>query len=408
MQVDENVEKSIHDLRTSGGWIYTMMSELINSENVKNLVIVSVNSKNKDAIFSNGKLKIITIKANGTRTWFRKTIEDKICQIIKAEEPDITDIQGIEFVFSGVKVPSCYVTTIQGIPFELYKYQKKLNLYVKSLKCSTVYDVLRLRGLWSRNLYMRARAVLAEKVIKQTRYVIGRTEWDKAVSFGINPKISYYSVNRIIRDSFYEYKWNALEIEKYSIFTIGFSSINKGFDILIKALTIIVNKYPETILYVPGKLDISPINGKWYDRYIWDEIVRLGMENNIKFLGALNAEQMAERLSKSHVFVSPSLNENSSNAIAEAQIVGIPVVATYTGGNTTYVTDNETGLLYSMWDEFMCAHRVIELFEDEERCLRLSQKEHQLAIRRHDKDKAVEQLLSAYSNIVDEYKNKRI
>ena len=49
---------------------------------------------------------------------------------------------------------------------------------------------------------------------------------------------------------------------------------------------------------------------------------------------------------KSDIFVSASHIENSPNNVAEAMILGMPCIATFAGGTSSYIEDNKNGILY--------------------------------------------------------------
>ena len=56
------------------------------------------------------------------------------------------------------------------------------------------------------------------------------------------------------------------------------------------------------------------------------------LEDKVSFLGPLNAEQMKAEYLRSNVFLCPSSIENSPNSLGEAQMLGVPCVASYVGG----------------------------------------------------------------------------
>ena len=117
-------------------------------------------------------------------------------------------------------------------------------------------------------------------------------------------------------------------------------------------------------------------------------------------LGALNAEEMVEELVKSHVFVSPSFIDNSPNAVCEAQLLGMPVISTYTGGVPSLIEEGRTGLFFPTGDAPMLAARIREVFEDDALAVRLGEQSHEVACVRHDPDTVVKQVLFAYENIM--------
>jgi glycosyltransferase involved in cell wall biosynthesis len=120
-------------------------------------------------------------------------------------------------------------------------------------------------------------------------------------------------------------------------------------------------------------------------------------------LGALNAQQMTEELAMSHVFISPSFIDNSPNAVSEAQLMGMPVISTYTGGVPSLIEEGQTGLFFQTADAPMLAARLREIFENDELTVRIGSRAREIAVKRHDPDMIVKQVLSNYDAVLKYY-----
>ena len=103
---------------------------------------------------------------------------------------------------------------------------------------------------------------------------------------------------------------------------------------------------------------------------------------------------------KSNVYICPSSIENSPNSVAEAQILGIPLIASYTGGTPDMVTHGVSGYLYRFEEVEMLAALVCKVFDMEE-CSELSKNEIETASIRHDKGIIISTLKSIYSHIIN-------
>lgn len=73
-----------------------------------------------------------------------------------------------------------------------------------------------------------------------------------------------------------------------------------------------------------------------------------GWENRVLFLGRSNS--VPELLNAMDAYVLPSLTEGISNSLLEAMAVGLPVVATDTGGNPEVILGGDSGLLFPVGD----------------------------------------------------------
>jgi glycosyltransferase involved in cell wall biosynthesis len=134
----------------------------------------------------------------------------------------------------------------------------------------------------------------------------------------------------------------------------------KGIHTLIKYFGVLKNKYHlDFIIQVSGKSLFS--NNFLYNLVYLSSyglyVLMLTKIYNVKlnFLGRLNAESVKFELLKSHLFISSSLIENSSNAIGEAMITLIPILANDVGGTTSLIKDHLNGFIYStsIKDDFL-------------------------------------------------------
>lgn len=99
-------------------------------------------------------------------------------------------------------------------------------------------------------------------------------------------------------------------------------------------------------------------------------IEKLHLESSIELLGARNQDQVAELMREVRAFVQHSLvapdgdSEGSPVAVMEAQISGLPVVATRHAGIPEVVLDGQTGLLVDEGDEQAMAEAMQVILSD--------------------------------------------
>ena len=63
-------------------------------------------------------------------------------------------------------------------------------------------------------MWYKPRMKPEREVIENADYILGRTTWDRAHSYTLNPNAKYYSCNRVLREPFYSEKWNIENIER--------------------------------------------------------------------------------------------------------------------------------------------------------------------------------------------------
>lgn len=163
---------------------------------------------------------------------------------------------------------------------------------------------------------------------------------------------------------------------------------------MLDAIEILKSRYPDIHVCIAGA--ISRRSG--YGRYLRKRITALS--GAAVKLGQLNAEEMTKKMISSHLFISPSFIDNSPNAACEAQLIGMPVIAAYTGGVPSLIKDRCTGLLFPTGDAPMLAAKIQEVFEDDELAETLGSQARSQARRRHDPAAIVREIVSVYEDVL--------
>ncbi len=91
--------------------------------------------------------------------------------------------------------------------------------------------------------------------------------------------------------------------------------------------------------------------------------------------------------------------DNSPNSICEAQVAGLPVVASKVGGVSSLIDDGTTGLLVERYDYENLANQVIQLIENRDLYATISQGSRAAARKRHNREKIVANPLEAYEKV---------
>jgi glycosyltransferase involved in cell wall biosynthesis len=91
---------------------------------------------------------------------------------------------------------------------------------------------------------------------------------------------------------------------------------------------------------------------------------RLGIASRVRFLGALEPDQVWTELNRFAVAVLSSWSEGMPNAVLEAMVAGRPVVATAVGGVPELVLDGVTGCLVPPGDDVALAAAIGRIIKD--------------------------------------------
>lgn len=330
-------------------------------------------------------------------------------QVNEDFKPDVVHLYGTEFPHSHAYLSTNVknvVISIQGLVGAYAKYFLGGISHKTVYKNLTFHDILRKNLIQQQSDFVR-KGVMEIECLKAVDYIEGRTSWDRAMSTSINPNAEYFHCPRILRDVFYtSVKWSYEKCEKHSIFISQSHYPIKGGHIVFEALPLIKRKYPDAHIVVGG---VSCTNHNTfkeklyyggYGKFLNKLVDRLGIKDDIVYTGPLNAEQMCQQYLKSNVYICPSSIENSPNSVAEAQILGIPLIASYTGGTPDMVTHGVSGYLYRFEEVEMLAALVCKVFDMEE-CSELSKNEIETASIRHDKGIIISTLKSIYSHIIN-------
>jgi len=104
------------------------------------------------------------------------------------------------------------------------------------------------------------------------------------------------------------------------VISMGRLQQKKGFDILIDAFYKVLDKFPNSYLFIAG-----PDEGE-KDKLI-KQIKKLNIEDKVFFTGNLKGKKKINFLANADLFVLPSHNENFGNVYLESLACGTPIIA---------------------------------------------------------------------------------
>ena len=170
------------------------------------------------------------------------------------------------------------------------------------------------------------------------------------------------------------------------------------------------NEFPNIKIYITGEKPQKTSWKEWkkvvgYPAYLQKLIQELNIEDNIVFLGILHAEEMAEQMSKAHLFVLASAIENSPTTLSEAMLMGLPSITSYVGGTPDMARDGEEALFYRDNDPQLLAYQIKRVFDDKALAMKLSKNARKRAVVDHDPQANLERMITIYNNINLKEKN---
>lgn len=400
----EQLLSGVGELKTTGGWMIGAANALLKNNQVE-LFVASVSTKVN--VFTKLKGEKITYFILPIGKGNQK-INLEYCpywsRLNSEIHPDVVHIHGTEFSHGYAYMKTCgvdnVVISIQGLTSAYAPY------YHSGMSIQDIYNNFTFRDFLTGTILkgqkrFELRGIYEIEMLRMARHIIGRTSWDRSRIWAINPNAVYHFCNETLRPDFYDGDlWNYEKCEKHSIFLSQAGYPIKGLHQVLKSMPIILRHYPDTRIRVAGgditkSLTFSErLRLSGYGKYIKRLIKKNGLEEKITFTGNLNGEQMKQEYLSANVFVCPSSIENSPNSLGEAQILGVPCVASYVGGVMDMMRGNEENL-YRFEEVEMLAEKVCQIFANADNQIDMKG----IAAKRHDPKSNSTKLLSIYKNI---------
>ena len=396
------------ELKDSGDWMLGAADALLQNESLE-LYVASVSTKVKNLVTIKGKkITYFVLPMGKGNQDFNMSYCKYWLRVRDVINPDVVHIHGTEFSHGYAYMKACgcenVVISIQGLTSAYYYY------YYYGLTKADVYrnltfrDLLRGSIIHGQKVFMR-RAKYEVEMLKMAKHIIGRTSWDRAHTWGINPDAKYHFCNETLRQEFYDgSKWVYDKCDKHTIFLSQAAYPIKGLHMVLKAMPIILRHYPDTSIRIAGS-DITKsftlsekLRLSGYGRYIKNLIKNNRIEDKVFFTGHLNGEQMKNEYLRANVFICPSTIENSPNSLGEAQIIGTPCIASYVGGIPDMMKGNENNL-YRFEEMEMLAEKVCRVFADADNQVDM----RIVSAERHNPNLNCVKLYSVYKLIKNEY-----
>lgn len=393
------------ELKSSGGWMLGAAKGLIEQGDV-DLYVATVSSSVKTLTKLKGtNITYFLIPLGKGNLRINKEYNTYWQKINSEVNPDLVHIHGTEYSHGYAYMQTCgsdnVVVSIQGLKSAICDYYHYGITKSEIYKTITLRDLLRGSIIHDQQSFKRS-AKYEIEMLKSAKHIIGRTSWDKERTWAINPNANYHFCNETLREEFYDGSvWDYKKCNKHTIFLSQASYPIKGLHQVLRAMPIILRHYPDAVIRVSGS-DITRterirdyMHYTGYGKFINKLINKLNLRGKVIFTGNLNAAEMKSEYLSANVFICPSSIENSPNSLGEAQILGVPCIASYAGGIPDMMIGSEQNL-YRFEEVEMLAYKVCEVFERED-------KQHNMisaALKRHDQKANSERLLTIYNEIM--------
>lgn len=330
----------------------------------------------------------------------RKQDLERCIEIVRDRNPDLVHIHGTERFFGLMAarklISKPCVISLQGLLGAYLPWFFGALSPSELLRSHRLIEIATRRGLlWLYREYLRG-AQWEREILAGAKSFMGRTEWDHAHVRSANPKAVYYDVGEVLRPAFREHAWDINLCERHTVIFTNAGEPRRGTEVLLRAMLRVRREFPDAKLRLAGQIGTR----RGYERFLRRLIGECGLSDTVEFLGYLDSNAMAKELCRAHVFAISSYIENSPNSLCEAMQVGLPCVATYTGGIPSLVEHGRTGLLFPSGDAPLLGETILRIFRDDNLASRLGRAAKARASERHAPQRVVSQLLNAYNDVI--------
>jgi len=366
-------------------WVEGIVNSLSRNKNYE-IYILTVSSYLKNSITFEYNNKTITVLRNPysipftlrgfpSFLFFEKLtryifVKRKIRQIIKEQiKPDLIYSFGTEsfYSISAINLGIPNIIHIQGPIAEYYKHAKKIS--------------------------QKLQIGIEKKSISETKFIFARTRFDNDFVKNINSEVKIFNVWEPVREVFFNNRWK--NSKNFDILYVGMMSKElKNPELVIKSLPHLVNKYPTM------KLNIIGTCSKKYMEYLISLTKKLDVEKYVNFLGFKEAEDIAKALSNHRIYILASKCENSPNSLAEAMVVGTPIIASKVGGISSMIEDGVNGFLFNNSVEEL-VNKLDTLFSNERLCIEFSHNATLLARDRFNSSNISKKTTEIFNNLLE-------
>lgn len=185
-------------------------------------------------------------------------------------------------------------------------------------------------------------------------------------------------------------------INKKIILFGGRLSREKGGEVAVRALALVLRTVPNAALIVVGRQDD-------YARYMEQLAGELGVGQHIIFTGWLSREDMNLAYASVDAVITPSLYFDAFNLFnLEAMASSRPVVGTCFGGTPEVILDGVTGFVVNPLNIEMLGEKIVLLLNNSEMARKMGEAGARRAREKFNIEHQVSQTLAWYQKVIDQ------
>ena len=392
-----------------GGWIESLQTMLENSDAIEQLGIIFSHPSDSQK-FVKEKVIYYPIKKGKPANFISRIIINWINKVnyideIKAVDSLIKDFNPDAIHVFGTESWPCHAIRITNIPSVVHLQGLLLpclNAYLPvgfskyDLIKSNWKEFIKGRGAWHNLRLLEKKSQFEYQSFKEISFYMGRTDWDESITGFLSPKSRYFHVDEVLRDIFYEtMPWKYNKSDRIIITSTLSDTIYKGLDLVIKTAKILLKEGAQFEWRIIGVNEDSMTSSLF--------IKKLNLNYsflNVHFLGIKKANEIVQLLSETTIYVHTSYIDNSPNSLCEAQLMGVPVIATGVGGVPSLIENEVTGFLVPSNDPYFLASKINQIYNNKFDLSKISKQTRESAQKGHSKKDILNQVLKIYDYLI--------
>ena len=337
----------------------------------------------------------------------------KICEQIRDIErevqPDLVHIWGTEYFWATIYrkgyLKSPALMDIQGLLSVYTDFYYGGLTFSEILRCIHLKEIiLPWRFLPFQKRAFKKRGKTEIEHLKNFRHISVQSQWVKNIVSFIHPDAHLYETKILLRDHFFDASpWQYKTADTHPVvFSMCSGSVTyKGIHVLFKAIKLLKNKYPHIKLNLAGEMESGNLLLNGFSIFLKKLIKKLNLEDNVCYLGSINAVQIISNMQNCNVCVVPSFIETYCLAFAEAMMAGVPTVVSFTGAMPELAEHQKSALFYNPLDYRTCAAYIDLLIQDKNLAETLSYNGREKRLKENDRKTVVDTQLNIYESVLN-------
>jgi glycosyltransferase involved in cell wall biosynthesis len=181
-----------------------------------------------------------------------------------------------------------------------------------------------------------------------------------------------------------------------TIMSVSSLTTTKGIDLNLKAISILIKKYPDLKYVVIGDgIEMAKLKKLTID---------LDLNGSVTFLGQLNHNEAMKKIAESDIFSLPSWNEGFGVVYIEAMALEKPVIACVGEGITDVIEHGKNGFLVKPKDIEDLVKIIDYLLSNSEECKKIGELARQTVVENYTWGKNAERTLTIYKEVMQNAK----